>query len=146
MYKRQGLGLKEIPSEFGWDLVLFEPILEQSGPKGVLGPSDVQTEVFDVVDDSSLSKGDSDSMQVETGLEPVSDLSEFGTRSEPVPDVGEAGSEPPLVFEDSVDDSFDRVADFEKDEGFNTPVVIVQPKTVKIPQTGEGQSKCLRDE
>jgi len=40
-----------------------------------------------------------------------------------------------------VDDSFDKVTDFEKNEEFDTPVVIVQPKTVKIPQTGEGQKK-----
>jgi len=52
--------------------------------------------------------------------------------------LGEARIEPPPIFKDSVDDSFDRVEDLEKDEGFDTPVVIVQPKTVKIPQTGEG--------
>jgi len=79
-----GLGLNEVPTEFGWDLVLFEPILEQSWPKGVLGPSKVQTEVFDVVNDLSLSEGDSNSILVETWHEPI-------------PDVGEAGIEPPPV-------------------------------------------------
>jgi len=38
-----------------------------------------------------------------------------------------------------VNDSIDRVADFEKDEGVDTPIVIVQPKTIRLPQTGEGQ-------
>jgi len=128
-----GLGLDEVLLEFGCDLVLFEPILEQSGPKGVQGPSTVQTKVIDVVDDSSLSEGDSDSTLAETRPDPISDLSEFGTRSEPVLDLGEAGTEPPPVFKDSVDDSFDMVEDFEKNEGFDTPVVIVQPKTIKIP-------------
>jgi len=120
---------------------LWKPILEPFGRKGVLGPSEVQTEVFDVVGDSSLSEGDSDSMLAKTGPEPVSDLSEFRTRPEPVPDVGEAGSEPPPMFEENVDDSFDRVADFEKDEEVDTLIVIVQPKTLKIPQTGEGHKR-----
>ena len=136
-----GLGLNEVPFEFGWDLVLWEPILEQSGPKGVLGPSEVQTEVFDVVGDSSLSEGDSDSMLAKTGPEPVSDLSEFRTRPEPVPDVGEAGSKPPPMFEENVDDSFDRVADFEKDEEAEILILAFQPTTLKVPQRGEGQKK-----
>jgi len=123
--------LNKVPSEFGWDLVLWTPTLEQSGPKGVLGPSEVQTEVFDVVDDSSLSEGDSDSVLAEAGPELISDLSESRTRPEPIPDVGEAGREPPPVFEENVDDSFDRVADFEKDEGVDTPIVIVHPKPLK---------------
>ena len=42
-----------------------------------------------------------------------------------------AETTPPSVFEENVDDSFDRVADFEKDE--RDPIVIVQPKTLKIP-------------
>jgi len=45
------------------------------------------------------------------------------------------------VFEENVDDSFDRVAAFENDERVDTPIVIVQPKTFKIPQTGEGQKR-----
>ena len=77
-------------------------------------------------------------------------MSESGTRPEPIPDVDEASREPPSVFEENVDDSFDRVADFEKDEGVDTPIVIVQPKTIKIPQIGEGirrkGSKCRRNE
>ena len=86
----------------------------------------------------------------EIGPEPVFDMSESGTRLEPVPNVDEVGREPPSMFEENVDLSFDRVADFEKDEGVDTPIVIVQPKTLKIPQTSEGQKKkelnCLRDE
>jgi len=128
-----GLGLNEVPPEIGRDLVLWEPILEQYGLKGVLGTSEVQTEVVDVVDDSSLSEGDSDSVPAEAGPEPVSNLSEFGTRSEHVPSVSEAGSEPPPMFEQNVDDSFDRVTDFEKHEDVDTPIMIVHPKTVKIP-------------
>jgi len=136
-----GLGLNEVPFEFGWDLVLWEPILEQSGPKGVLGPSEVQTEVFNVIDNSSLSEGDFDFVLAKTGPEPVSDLCESGTRPEPDSNVGEARIEPPPVFEENVDDSFDRVADFEKEERVDTPIVIIQSKTLKIPQTGEGQKR-----
>jgi len=88
-----GLGLNEVPPKFGWDLVLFEPILEQSGPKAVQGPSEVQTEVTNVVDDSSLSEGDFDSVLAETRPELVSDLSESEIRPELVPDLGEAVTE-----------------------------------------------------
>ena len=135
------MGLSEVSSKFLWDLVLFEPILEQSGPKGVLRPSEVQTEVIDVVDDSPLSEGDSDSMLAKTRPKPVSDLSGSETRPEPIPDFGEPGTETPPVFEDSVDESFARVADFEKHKEFDTPILLVQPKILKIPQTGEAQKK-----
>jgi len=40
-----------------------------------------------------------------------------------------------------VDDSFDRVADFEKDEEVEIPILEVQPTTLKVPQTSEGQKK-----
>ena len=104
-----------------WDLVVWKPISEQSEPKSALGPSEVQTEVF-VIDDSSLSEGDSDSVMVKIGFEPVFDKSKFGTRSEPNLEIGEARIEPPPVFEEGVDDSFDRVADFEKDEEVEIPI------------------------
>jgi len=133
-----GLGLNEIPFEFGWDLAAWKPILEQSEPEGALGPSEVHVEVVDLVDDLSASDGDSDSVMAETGFKPISNQSEFGTRPEPVPEISEAGIEPPPVFEEDVDDSFDRVAAFEKDEEVEIPILAVQPTTIKIPQTGEG--------
>jgi len=64
-------------------------------------------------------------MLAEIRHEPISNLSEFRTRPYPVPDIGEAGIEPQHVFEESMDESFDRVANFEKDEGVDTPIVIV---------------------
>jgi len=136
-----GLGLNEILFKFGWDLVVWKPILEQSEPKGALGPSEVHIEVVDIVDDSSPSKGDSDSVMPETRSKPVSDQSEFGIRPEPVPEISEAGIEPPPMLEEDVDDSFDRVADFEKDEEVKIPILAVQPTTIKISPTGEGQKK-----
>jgi len=42
-------------------------------------------------------------------------------------------STPPLVFEDDVDDYFDKVADFEKDEELEIPILTVQPITLKVP-------------
>ena len=36
-----------------------------------------------------------------------------------------------------MDDSFNKVVDFKKDEELDTLIVIVQLKTLKIPQTGE---------
>ena len=68
----------------------MKPILEQSKLKSILRPSEVQTEVVDVVDDTSLSEGGSNSVLADIRPEPVSDLSESGTKSEPVPDVDEA--------------------------------------------------------
>ena len=68
--------------------------------------------------------------EIRTRLEHVPKLSESGTRPKTVPDLGEAGTEPSLVFEDRLDDSFDRIADFEKHEASDTLVVIIQPKPV----------------
>jgi len=67
----------------------------------------------------------------EIGFKPVSDQSEFGTRPEPILETGEA--KPPLVFEEDVDDSFDRVVDFEKDEEIKIPIMAVQPTILKVP-------------
>ena len=53
------------------------------------------------------------------------------TGPEPVPKTGEAGIEPPPVFEEDVDDSFDRITDFEKDEEVEIPILAVQPTTKK---------------
>ena len=77
------------------------------------------------MDDSSESEGDSDSIMVETRSEPVSEQGEFGTGSEPVPEIGETGIEPSLIFEEDVDDSFDRLVDFEKDEEVEIPILAV---------------------
>ena len=76
-----------------------------------------------------------------TRSEPVSHQSEFRTRPKPVPKIGEAGIEPLTVFEENVDDSFNRVADFEEEEEVEIPIMIVQPKTLKIPQKGERQKR-----
>jgi len=77
----------------------------------------------------------------EIGSELVFYQSEFGTRHEAVPEIGEAGIKPPPVFKENVDDSFGRVANFEKDEEVEIPILAVQPKTLKIPQTGDGQKR-----
>ena len=117
-----GIGLNEIPFKFRWDLVIWKPIVVSSEPKGVLGPSEAHIEVVVVLDNSSPSEGDSDSVMVETGSKPVSDQGEFRIGPKPVPEFGETGIEPSLVFEEDVDDSFDRVADFEKDEEVEIPI------------------------
>jgi len=38
-----GIELGDVPPEFGWDLVLFEPDMEPTRPKGVLEPNMGQT-------------------------------------------------------------------------------------------------------
>jgi len=105
------------------------------------GPSETHVEVVDVLDDSCPSEGDSDSVMVEKGSEPVSEQGECGTGSRLVSEIGEMGIEPSLIFEEDVDDSFDKVADFEKDEEVKIPILAVQPSTPKVPQPSEGQKK-----
>ena len=83
-----GLGLDEIPFEFRWNLVVWKPVVVQSESKGVLGPSEAHVKVVDVLDDLSPSEGDSDSVTVKTGSEPVSEQGEFGTGSEPILEIG----------------------------------------------------------
>ena len=72
-----GLGLDEIPFEFGWNLVVWKPVVVQSEPKGVLRPSQAHVEVVNVLNDSSPSEGDSNSVMVKTRSEPVSEQSGF---------------------------------------------------------------------
>ena len=126
-------------SSVGWEL--FEPILEQPGVKSAAGPSEVQTEVVDVVDvddDSSLSEGDSDDVHI-TGCEIM--LAE--TRSGPVSDFSKPQPEPSPIFEERLDDFAEKVADIDVDlgEGPESPVENAQTRPVQTPQTGEGQKK-----
>jgi len=112
-----GLGLNEVLPEFGWDLILFELILEQYGPKGVQGLSEVQTEVVDVDDDPSLSEGNSDSVHI------------IGTRSEPVLDPY---LKPNPIYEerlaDFLDDFSEKVEDIDLGEGPETPLKLFKPR------------------
>jgi len=106
--------------------------LELSGPKGAQGLSEVQTEVIDVDDDSSLSEGDSDSVHV-TGWEIV--LAE--TRSEPVPDSSNPQPEPNPVYEERLDDFLndflEKVVDIDLGEGSETPIETFQTMPVQTP-------------
>ena len=93
------------------------------------------------MDESSSSEGDSDSVRVEIGSEPISEQGEFGTSLEPITEFDESGVKPPLLFNEDVDDSFHRVADFDKEEEVEIPILAVQPTTLKVPQTNEVQKK-----
>jgi len=64
---------------------------------------------------------------------------DFGIGPEPIPEFGEIRVEPPPLFEE--DASFDKVADFERDEEVDTPIMIVQSKTIILSQPGEGQKR-----
>ena len=124
-------------------MVIWKPFGVQFGSKAVLGPNEAGFDVVNVLDKSSPSEDDrdSDTIRAETWPEPISEMDELGTRLEPVPEVGEVGVEPPSVFEENVDMFFDKVADFEKDEKVELPVVIVQPKAIILPQPTEGPRK-----
>ena len=131
-----GLGLNEVPPEFGWDLALFKVDGEQTVSDGVFESDEAQTGLEVVLELSGVLSGAEDSPDPMS--KGVSGLGETEIGPEPIPDLSEARTEPPLVFEDKWDDSFDRVADIEADEEYDILVVIVQPKSVKTPQTGEG--------
>jgi len=136
-----GLGLKAIPFDFGWNLVIWKPFGVQFEPTAILGPNEAGIEIVDVLDDSSPPEedGDSDSVRTETGSEPVSEQGDFRTGPEPVPKLGEVGVDPPLIFEDIVDDSFDRVTNFRNEEEVEIPILAVQPS--KGSQPSEGQKR-----
>ena len=120
-------------------MVLWKPFRIQFEPKAILGANEAGFEVVDVLDELSPSKGDSDSVRAETGSEPISEQDEFETGPEPVPEFGEFGVEPPLLFEDVVDDSFDGVTNFKKEEVVEISILAVQPS--KESQPSERQKK-----
>jgi len=138
-----GLGLNKIPFDFGWKLVIWEPFGVKFGSKAVFGLNETGIDVVDVLDESSPSEddGDFDTARAETGTEPISEMGDLGTGSEPVPKAVESEVEPPPVFEEHKDLSFEKVADFEGDEEAEPPVVILQPKTISLPQPSEGPRK-----
>jgi len=101
--------------------------------KSAAGPSEVQTEVVDVVDvddDSSLSEGDSDDVHI-IGCEIM--LAEI--RSGPVLDFSEPQPEPSPGFEERLDDFAEKVADIDVNlgEGPETLVENVQTTPMQTP-------------
>ena len=136
-----GLGLDAIPFEFGWNLGVWKPFGVQFEHKAILGPNEPGIEIIDVLNDSSPSEedGEFDSIRAEIGFEPVSEQGDFGIGTEPVPEFGEVGVEPPLIFDDVVDDSFDRVTDFGKEKEVEIPILAVQAS--KESQPSEGQKR-----
>jgi len=138
-----GLGLNEIPFDFRLKLVIWEPFGVQFGSKAVLRPNETGFDVVNVLDESSPweNDGDSDMASVEIGPEPISAVDDLETGPEPVPEAGESDVEPPPIFEEHEDLSFEKVADFEREEEVEPPVVILQPKTISLPQPSEGPRK-----
>jgi len=123
-----GLGLADVPPEFGWSLELL--ILEQSGVKSAAGPSEVQTKVVDVIDvddDSSLSEADSDDVHI-TRCEIM--LAE--TRSEPVMDFNEPQPEPSPGFEERLDDFAEKVADIDVNLGEGPETLVENVETTPM--------------
>ena len=58
------LGLDAIPFEFGWNVAVWKHFGVQYEPKAIPGLNKAHIEVVDVLDDSSPSEGDSDSVRV----------------------------------------------------------------------------------
>jgi len=150
-----GFELSDVRPEYGWDLVLFEQTVEQTGSGGVVESSEALTVSESVLESCEVQSGSDivfEPSGVLSGVEDspgpvfnsVSGLGETGTGPEPIPDLGEARTEPSLIFEESLDDPFDnldQIADIDKDEGSDTLIKIVQTKPVQILQTGEGQRR-----
>jgi len=82
-------------------------------------------------------------VRAETGPEPVFEIGDLGTGPVLVLKVGEVGVEPPSIFVEHADMSFDKVADFAGDEEVEPPVVMMQPKTTSLPQPSEGPRKKM---
>jgi len=85
--------------------------------------------VFEVVDDVS-----------EEGPVPgnILGLGNFGTGSEPVLDFSKTRIESPLLFEDKLDDTFDKVININVNEESKTPHETVPSTPIDKPQIGEG--------
>jgi len=138
-----GLGLDKILFEFGWELVIWKPFGVQFWSKAVLGPNKANFDVVDVLDELPPSEddGDSNTVRAEIGSEPVFEMGDLGVGPESVPELGEVGVESPPLFEENVDVSFYKVADFERDEEVDTPVVTMQPKTIRLPNLERGRKR-----
>ena len=104
------LKLGDVPFEFGWDLVLFEPNVEPTRSKGVLEPSEGQAMADDVLEVDTAQSGP-----------------ELG------PELGEARTGPAPVFFDRLDDPvihLDRMEDLEKTNSDRSDLTIevLQPQ------------------
>ena len=84
------MNLDDMPVKFGWELILFKPVVEPPRSEGVF--------------ESGLEFGG-----LGTKSEFVHDVSGFETGAEPVSDVGQAETEPSPVFEDFLGTSSDNL-------------------------------------
>ena len=94
------LNLSDLPVKFGWELVLFKPVVEQPRSDGVF--------------ESGLEFGGLGT-EFESGL----DVSGFEIGAKPVSNMGKAETQPSSVFQDFLGtafDNLDRVADIDLDE------------------------------
>jgi len=127
--KTIGRGLSGVSSGFGWNLFEWKPTVEQSGSEGDLGPDEIFTdEVVEVVEVS----------KEESMPENLLGLEGFRAGSEPVSDFSETRTESPLIFEDKLDDTFDKVVDIDMPEELKTPHETDPSIPIAKPQPGEG--------
>ena len=110
-----GLGLTDIPPEFGWDLVLFEPITDQSG---------VEAQI-DIDGDMSVSEEGSEVLHKDSW---AIVLAETGPAS--IPDTRKPQAELKPVFGERLDDFSEKVTNIDLDEGLENPIKIVQTMPV----------------
>ena len=124
--------LGDIPPEFGWVLVLFEPNLEPTVSEGVLEPSKGQT----------MSEGVLEPSKVQTVSEGVLDVEAAQSGSEPSPEPSEARAGPAPIFLNRLDDTFinlDRVEDLEEtnSDRSDSTIEVVAPKPYEMTKPGK---------
>ena len=132
--------------------MLFEFGKVELESKVVQGSSEANFEVFEVEDESSLSEGDLDELLVtreksvlagtgpEPGSVPSSLLSEPETREKPGSYPFECQPDPFPVYEERMDES-EKVGDVELSEESGSSIEILQPKTIRVQPSKEGQKK-----
>ena len=120
-----GMKLGDVPPEFGWVLLLFDPNLEPTVSEGVLEPSKGQT----------VSKGVLEPSVAQTVSDGVLEVDTTQSGSEPGSEPGEARTGPVPVFLDRLDDPFinlDRVEDLEETNSDGSDSTIVGSPTLAL--------------
>ena len=125
-----GMGLNVVPSSFGWELVLWKPLVHHLRAEIGVKPTEVFVEVHDVVE-----------VEDDTSEEGATVDLNLGTGAEPVHDYGDVGSESIPVFEDYLGDTFEKVGEIDLDKGPQTPSELVPSIPTDDSLTREGTRK-----
>jgi len=124
------MGLNDVPSNFGWELVEWKPMVHQSRAEIGLKPAEDFMEVHDVVE-----------VEDDTSKEGTKIDLNLGTGAKPIHDFGGVGSESLPVFEDYPGNTFEKVEEIDLEEGPQTPIEPVPAVPTDETLTREGTRK-----